>query len=89
MEDILAPGYSIVYNGITLPTITKYTISTPQIQPSKYYKFLLQTKNCGRFSSGVTLTAASASVPSTVAAAPKVLSYDSTTAMTISWSKPL
>jgi len=39
MEDVLAPGFIMVYNGITLPTVTQFTISVPTISPSKYYKF--------------------------------------------------
>lgn len=31
MQDILNPGYSIVYNGITLPSILSFTIAIPYI----------------------------------------------------------
>ena len=53
MEDILNPGFNVVYNGLTLPTVTQFTIANPDIQPSRYYKFIVQAKNCGRFSTGV------------------------------------
>lgn len=88
MEDILSPGMNIVYNGITLSTTTQFTIAYPNIQPSKYYKFLLQSKNCGQYSSGVYLTVASGSVPATISAAPTVKSFDSSTAMTVQWIAP-
>lgn len=72
MEDILQPGFKLVYNGLTLSTVTMFTIATPEIEPSKYYKFKLQAKNCGRFSSGTSsqITVASASVPKKILSAP-------------------
>lgn len=39
MEDILLPGFVLVYNGLTLSTVTQFTIANPDIEPSKYYKF--------------------------------------------------
>jgi hypothetical protein len=88
MEDIMNLGYRTVYNGITLPTVTKFTISSPNILPSKTYRFLIQSKNCGRFSAGLTMIVKSGSVPSRIAKAPMVVSYDSSSDMTISWEKP-
>lgn len=72
MEDILNPGFTLVYNGLLLSTVTQFTIADPEIKPSKYYKFNIQAKNCGRFSTGVNsqITVASASVPDKVQAAP-------------------
>jgi len=85
MEDVLNVGMRVVYNGITLPTITRFTISNPEIRPSRTYRFLLEAKNCGRYSTGTTLIVRSGSVPSRIAVAPSVISYDSSTQMTISW----
>jgi hypothetical protein len=85
MEDIMNLGYTTVYNGITLPTVTKFTISSPRILPSRTYRFLIQSKNCGRYSTGITLIVKSGSVPSRIPQAPIVVSYDSTSDMTISW----
>jgi|LakMenE01Jun11ns_1017448.scaffolds.fasta_scaffold8020119_1 hypothetical protein len=49
---------------------------------------MLLAKNCGLFSSAVYLKAASASVPDAPPQAPRVLSYDSPTAMTVKWVWP-
>ena len=88
MEDVLNVGMRIVYNGITLATITRFTITSPDILPSRTYRFLLESKNCGRYSTGTTLLVRSGSVPSRIPAAPLVKSYDSSSAMTISWLPP-
>lgn len=68
MEDILIPGLRLVYNGITLSTVTQFTIAVPDIDQSKYYRFVVQAKNCGRFSTGANsqITVASASVPAKI-----------------------
>ncbi len=41
MEDILVPGLKLVYNGLTLSTVTQFTIAVPDIAPSKYYRFVV------------------------------------------------
>jgi hypothetical protein len=63
MENILEPGLKIVYNGIKQSTQTKLTLYYPNVKPGQYYKFLIQSKNCGLFSAGESLTLASGSVP--------------------------
>jgi hypothetical protein len=64
-EDILSPGYQVVYNGVRSTTTTSFTLTYPTIRPSRYYKLLLQAANCGEvLSSGTALTVASASAPS-------------------------
>ena len=64
LEDILNPGYTVVYNGTRASTTTSISLAYPIITPSRYYKLLLQTKNCGQvLSTGVALTVASASIP--------------------------
>ena len=90
MEDILSPGLRLVYNGLTISTVTQFTIANPDIEPSKYYRFLIQSKNCGRFSTGASsqVIVASASVPAKVLEAPKLVAYDSATSMTIKWDAP-
>jgi hypothetical protein len=64
LEDILNPGYTVVYNGTRASTSTSISLAYPVVTPSRYYKFLLQSKNCGQvLSTGAALTVASASVP--------------------------
>ena len=46
-EAILSPGFAVVYDGIRSSSTTSLTLSYPTITPSKYYKLLLQAKNCG------------------------------------------
>ena len=88
LENIEQPGFEIVYNGVRQSTQTSLTLTAPQIQPSQYYRLKLQSKNCGLFSEGIFLTAASGSVPDRPPIAPYVWSYDSPSAMTIMWEKP-
>ena len=89
MENILEPGLKIVYNGIKQSTQTKLTLYYPNIKPGQYYKFLIQSKNCGLFSAGESLTLASGSAPQSPPTAPYVLTYDSATEMTVKWDAPL
>jgi hypothetical protein len=57
IEDIHDPGYQLAYNGSRSSLVTAVTIGYPRIQPSHYYKLLLQTINCGQVpSTGATLT---------------------------------
>ena len=90
MEDILLPGFRLVYNGLTLSTVTQFTIANPDIEPSRYYKFKVQAKNCGRFSTGINsqITVASASFPSKILRAPRLVSFVSSSSMMISWLAP-
>jgi hypothetical protein len=89
MEDILAPGMSVVYDGSKASTITHLTLGYPTITPSRYYRLQLQSKNCGQvYSTPVFLTVASASVPAQIVNAPFVVSYDDATTFTIGWSDP-
>jgi len=62
----------------------------PNIRPSRYYKFKVQAKNCGRFSPGIDsqLTVASASVPHKILRAPKLVAFESSSSMTIEWREP-
>lgn len=80
--------YDLIYNGITLSSITSYTVRYPTISPSTYYRFRLKSKNCGQYSTGVQLYVASASLPSKISVAPTVVSYDSITSMTVQWTSP-
>ena len=71
LEDILEPGYKVAYDGVRSSTTTTFTLGYPTIRPSRYYKLLLQTANCGEvLSSGVALTVASASAPTRISRAP-------------------
>ena len=79
MEDIEKPGYRTVYNGVTSSTQTQFSISAPEIKPSKYYRLAIQSKNCGLYSDETYITVASGSVPTSPAAAPVVASYDTPT----------
>jgi len=89
LEDTLSPGFQLVYNGVRSSSTTSLTLSYPAIRPSRYYKLLLQAKNCGQvFSSGFPMTMASASVPPKIETAPSVVSYDTSTIMTIGWDDP-
>jgi hypothetical protein len=88
LEDILEPGYRVAYDGVRSTSTTTATLSYPTIRPSRYYKLLLQAKNCGEvLSPGQALTVASASVP-TAMATPTLASYDSATSMTVAWEDP-
>ena len=88
-EAILSPGYAVVYDGIRSSSTTSLTLSYPTVTPSRYYKLLLQAKNCGQvLSTGVALTVASASTPLTIVDAPVIVSYDDPTSMTIGWEDP-
>ena len=90
LEDILDPGYKVAYNGLRSSSTTAATLAYPTIRPSRYYKLLLQAKNCGQvLSTGAALTVASASSPSRIVAAPRLLSYDSPSSMTIGWQDPV
>ena len=65
LEDILAPGYKVAYDGVRSSSTTSITLGYPTIRPSRYYKLVLQAANCGLvLSSGSALTVASASAPS-------------------------
>lgn len=89
MEDTHEPGLKIVYDGPKSSTTTSYTLRYPTIRASRYYKLLLQSKNCGEvLSPGRSLTVASASVPSQIERAPHVVSYDAPTLMTVGWANP-
>ena len=88
MEDVNSPGYSLIYDGSLMSSVTKYTVTSPFIGSSKEYKFLVQSKNCGYYSAGVTLNAQSGSVPSRITPAPTVQTYDSATDLTVTWSPP-
>jgi len=52
MEDIDMPGYLTVYEGVQQSTQTQVTLTYPNVQPSRYYRLKLQSKNCGYFSAG-------------------------------------
>ena len=89
LEDILAPGFRVAYDGTRSSTTTAITLRYPTIRPGRYYKLLLQTANCGQvLSTGTALTAASASAPSQIVKAPQLQSYDSAASMTIAWDDP-
>ena len=89
LEAVLSPGYMVVYDGIRSSSTTALTLSYPTVRPSRYYKLLLQAKNCGQvFSSGVALTVASASAPLPIVDAPVIVSYDDLASMTIGWDDP-
>lgn len=47
LEDILQPGFQVVHNGIRSSSTTSLTLGYPTIRPSRYYRLLLQAKNCG------------------------------------------
>jgi len=89
IEEVAHPGYRLVYNGLRSPQISTVSLTQPTIKPSLYYKVLILAKNCGLFNSGVTLTAQSASIPSTPPAAPQVVSYDSAEELTVDWQSPI
>jgi hypothetical protein len=70
MEDVNNPGYLTVYNGVQQSTRTQVTLTYPQVQPSRYYRLKLQSKNCGYLSVGTYLVIASGSVPDQPPTAP-------------------
>jgi hypothetical protein len=78
----------LVYDGSLISSVTEKTITSPYIEESKEYVFTIQSKNCGYYSDGSSLNIYSASVPSAFASAAEVSSFDSTTAMTVSWEDP-
>lgn len=89
IEDTLQPGYQVAYGGIRSSTTTSLTLGYPSILPSRHYKLLLQAKNCGQvLSTGLALSVASGSVPSQIPSAPHLISYDTTSSMTIGWVDP-
>jgi hypothetical protein len=88
LENILEPGMKIVYNGVQQSTQTSLSLSYPTIRPGQKYKFFIQSKNCGLFSEGAYQTIASGKEPDQPPVAPDVLTYDSTTEMTIHWEAP-
>lgn len=83
IEDVSNPGSILVYDGSLVSSVTQKSISAPYIEASKEYVFSIESKNCGYYSDPITLNAFSASVPSTILTPASVLSFDSTTAMTI------
>jgi hypothetical protein len=40
-QDIYEPGYFLVYNGITLSGVTRFSAAAPNIKPSKFYQFMI------------------------------------------------
>lgn len=89
LEDVLSPGYAVVYDGVRSSSTTSLTLSYPTVTPSRYYKLLLQAKNCGQvYSTGTAITVASASVPAQIVDAPVIVSYDDASSMTIGWEDP-
>lgn len=89
IEDITYPGFLVAFDGKVMSTQTSYTLRAPKIQPGHYYKLKMQSKNCGLLSDGdqAVLTVAAASVPN-APGSPYVLSYDSTTSVTVIWEQP-
>lgn len=63
----------------------KFVVDRPAIRASKYYKVRVHAINCSLKSEGSTIVVTSGSRPEAPSAAPYVLSYDSTEAMTIKW----
>jgi len=88
IENISEPGFNLAYDGVSRSTQTSFTISYPYIQPGLYYKLKLFSKNCGLFSDSTLLTVASGSVPAQPPKAPYILSYDSSSSMTVKWDCP-
>ena len=87
MENIESPGFSLVYDGITNSHITSYSLLRPTIGAAETYNFKLRDKNCGYYSSNVSLSATAASKPS----APlnvKLSAIVSTTSSNVSWEVP-
>ena len=81
MEDILDPGFNLVYNGFA-------TSAEISVLASKTYKFQVAAVACRMTSSTADLTVLSGSVPTKIANAPTVSSYPSATSAIISFEPP-
>ncbi len=87
MESVDSPGFSIIFDGRTSAQITSYSVLRPTISSSKSYIFALQSKNCGYYSSNVTVTATAASVPSAPSGVAMTTAV-STTIARVGWNVP-
>ena len=82
MEDILIPGFNVVYQGFQTSAII--TVSA-----SKTYRFQVSAIACRMTSPVSELTVKSGSVPSKILSAPIVSSYPSATSSILSFTPPV
>lgn len=92
MEDILKPGYVLIYDGSKASTGTSFTVSYPNIKPSQGYRFKVKTKNCGvgemGLSTGSEISTKSGSVPDVLENAPMIKEYVDATNLKVSFNPP-
>ena len=70
MEDILEPGYQLIYDGSRSSEITKFTIEYPLIKPSLSYNFKINSKNCFWYSSDLIFNTLTGAEPLAITTAP-------------------